>query len=94
MRTLIVLLALGLTACTQQDTDTAARKAGENARTLSEDLKRDADIAARKGAKAAHELAVESDKAVKKTAHELNEVSSEARKGWKEGGKKSSDQSK
>ena len=94
MRTLIVMIALGLGACTQQETDSAARQAGRNAKELADDLKHDADVAAKKGAKAARELAAESDKAVRKAARELNEVSAEARKGWKEGGKKNTDESK
>jgi hypothetical protein len=79
MRTLavlsITLLALGLGSCARQDTD-----AGRN----TEKLRGDANSAARKAGKAAHELAIESREAAKKTAHELDELGKEAHKGWTE----------
>jgi hypothetical protein len=84
MRTLailsIALVALGLGACTRQETDSAAREAGRN----TEKLKVDAESAGKKVGKAAHELAIESEIAAKKAARELDGMAKGAREGWTE----------
>ena len=66
---LIVVLGLTLTGCTQPDRGSSSR---------------DNDGVARQAGKAAYQLSQESKQAAKKAAKELNKAAREAREGWNE----------
>ena len=78
--TLLLFSALLAGSCTFQD-DATAR---ERERQRQEQLSRDADSAAGKAGKAAHEIATESEELARKAGRKLQEAARQAKAGWKE----------
>lgn len=72
----VLVVLLGLGACSSQDTDSRAREAGRKARHAADELDQKSKEAARRA-----------EEAAKKANREIKRVAGEARKGWKEGGK-------
>lgn len=92
MRFLLPLsLAFLLTAgCTRYDSKPSSTES-ERRRESEEKLKNDADSAARKAGKAAHQIADESRDLAKKAGRKLKEAGQEAKEGWKEAGREKRD---
>jgi hypothetical protein len=84
----IAFVALGFGACTRKETDSTAREAGRKAGELAREVKKGADITAKKARQVGRQVVVETEKAAKKAKRELNGVANEANKGWNEGAKK------
>jgi len=74
-----ILLAstLGLGACT-------FHKSNESAEESERQRRADADSAARKAGRTAHEIARESEEAARKAGRELKNAAQQAREGWKD----------
>jgi hypothetical protein len=82
---LIAVALVGMSACSRQESDSAAHDAGRKVHEADRELQKDADSAARKIGKAAHEVAIETKEAAKKADRALEKTAKEVREGWKEG---------
>src|SRR3954454_10006322 len=74
----LLLSVLGIGACTFNKPETDAEQAERERRRA------DAESAARKAGRTAHEIARESEEAARKAGRELKNAAEQAREGWKD----------
>ena len=86
----LALALVSFAGCTRYESKPSSTES-ERRREPEEKVRNDADSAARKAGKAAHEIADESRDLAKKAGRKLKEAGQEAREGWKEAGREKRD---
>jgi hypothetical protein len=82
--TLVTVVALGLSACTQHEVNSNAREVGRETKEAGQELKQGSKSVARETGKAAHEVADETKEAAQKVGHGLKKAGKELKEGWNE----------